>query len=85
MADVVVKLPVREGEEAVRFGDYLIRFLERCAEDVGLLSHDDAPVLMVRSDPQADMDLKVLTFQEGRMAQAFSLGWAKASSAPVAA
>ena len=85
MADVVVKLPVRAGEEAVRFGDYLIHFLEHCAQDIGLLGHDDAPVLMLHTDPQADLDLKVLTFQEGRTAHAFSHGWAKLSVAPAAA
>ena len=81
MGDVVVKLPVRDGAEAARFGDYLLHFLQRCAGDVGLLGHDDAPVLMVHSDPQADVDMKVLTFQQGHTAQAFSRGWAQATAA----
>ncbi len=77
MADVVVKLPVRDGDEALRFGDYLGRFLQSCANESGLSGHEDAPVLMVHSNPQADLDLKVLTFQERRVAHAFSLGWAQ--------
>ena len=33
---------------------------------------------MVRSDPQPEFDLKVLTFQDRRAAADFSRGWAEA-------
>jgi len=38
----------------------------------------DAPYLMVRSDPMADLEMKVLIFQERSAATAFSEGWARA-------
>jgi hypothetical protein len=81
MGDVVVKLPVHDGEEAQLFGDFLNQFIESCSPQAEVHAVDsDAPYVMVRSDPQPDMDLKVLIFQERRAAQAFSRGWAKARS-----
>lgn len=76
MGDVVLKLPVREGEEALAFGAFLNRFIasyEKSAMDWA--ADNDAPYLMVHSDPQVDIDLKVLTFQENSTAQAFRSGW----------
>jgi len=74
--DVVLKLPVRDGEEERLFGAFLNRFIESCSD---VATHwaaaNDEPYLMVRSDPQADLDLKVLIFQENSVAQAFRSGW----------
>jgi hypothetical protein len=76
VSEVVLEFPVRPGEEAQLFGAYLIKFMEsrsceaeQCAEDA------DGPFLMVRSDPLQDVDVKVLTFQESSIAQAFCSGW----------
>ena len=78
MSDVVVRLPVRPGEEAQLFGNYLSRFLERCGRDAELsAANSDAPYVMIHSDPLADVEMKVITFQERRSARAFSEGWAK--------
>jgi hypothetical protein len=79
MGDVVVKLQVRDGEEAQLFGDYLSRFLASQGQDAELwAANSDAPYLMVHSDPLADVEVKVITFQEWRAAAAFSRGWAEA-------
>ena len=67
------------GEEAELFGGFLSAFIERCRARAELwAANSDAPYLMVRSDPQPDFDLKVLTFQERRAARQFSQGWAEA-------
>jgi hypothetical protein len=79
MGDVVVKLPVHDGEEAQLFGSFLNTFIEGCGPRAELWAATcDAPYLMVRSDPQPDMDIKVLIFQEQRAAMDFSRGWAEA-------
>ncbi len=79
MTDVVIKLPVREGAEAELFGDYLNRFIERCIDLADRqAAQNDAPYLMVRSDPLTDLEMKVITFQETSAARAFSDGWARA-------
>jgi hypothetical protein len=79
MADVIVKLPVHKGEEAELFGNVLAAFIERCGPRAELwAANSDAPYLMVRSDPQPDFDLKVLTFQDRRAAADFSREWAQA-------
>ena len=79
MTDVVVQLPVGNGEEAQLFGAYLNRFMEqRTFEAERLAATADAPYLMVRSDPGLGAELKVLTFQERAAARAFSSGWARA-------
>lgn len=76
MGDVVLKLPVREGAEAVAFGAYLNRFMAACAAKATDWGRDsDAPYLMVHSDPRADIDHKMLTFQENSAAEAFRSGW----------
>lgn len=75
MGDVVLKLPVREGEEALAFGAFLNRFIASYEKSAMDWADNDAPYLMVHSDPQADIDLKVLTFQESSAAQAFRSGW----------
>ena len=81
MADVVVKLPVRPGEEAELFGSFLTSFMEDYGPRAELWAvNSDAPYLMVRSDPQPDVDLKVLTFQERWAAHTFTQGWAQAVS-----
>ncbi|MDB5459840.1 MAG: hypothetical protein JWO72_1581 [Caulobacteraceae bacterium] len=79
MADVVVKLPVREGEEAQLFGVVLNSFIESRSSDAELwAATSDAPYLMVRSDPQPDVEMKTLIFQEDGAARDFSHQWAKA-------
>lgn len=82
MSDVVVKLPVRDGEEAQLFGDYLSRFLQSRDEEAELwAANSDAPYVMVHSDPLTDLEMKVVTFQERHAAAAFSQGWAEAQIA----
>lgn len=79
MGDVVVKLPIHQGEEAELFGSFLTSFIERSEPRADRWAADsDAPYLMVRSDPQPDVDLKVLIFQEARAARDFVRGWAEA-------
>ena len=79
MGEVVVKLPVRDGEEAQLFGDYLSRFLASQGQEAELwAANSDAPYVMIHSDPLADVEMKVITFQERRAAVAFSRGWAEA-------
>ena len=79
MADVVVTLPVRIGEEAQLFGRYLNGFMEsRSFEAESMASFSDAPYLMMRSDPGEVEEIKVLTFQERSVASDFSSGWANA-------
>ncbi len=78
MTDVVLHLPVDTGED-VLFGAFVSRFMETRANDVERYAAcSDAPYLMIRSDPQPDFDLKVLTFQERRAAREFSQGWSAA-------
>ena len=79
MSDVVVKLPVRDGEEAQLFGDYLSRFLQSRDHDAEHWAADnDAPYVMIHSDPLAGLEMKVITFQERATASDFSQGWAEA-------
>jgi hypothetical protein len=79
MTDVVIRFPVRDGEEAALFGDYLNRFIQNSSSAAAMQAADsDAPYLMVRSDPMADLEMKVLIFQERSAAAAFSSGWAAA-------
>ena len=69
MSDVVVELPVRNAEEAQLFGDYLSRFLHGRDDEAELWAADnDAPYLMIHSDPRFDLEMKVVTFQERRAA-----------------
>lgn len=79
MTDVIVKLPVHKGEESDLFGSVLSAFIERLSPRAELwAANSDAPYLMVRSDPQPDFDLKVLTFQDRRAAADFSRRWTEA-------
>ncbi len=79
MADVVIKFPVNGGAEADLFGDYLNRFIQDSSSAATIHAADsDAPYLMVRSDPMANLEMKVLIFQESAAAAAFSEGWANA-------
>ncbi len=78
MADVVVKLPVQEGEEARLFGNFLSSFFQSCCPEADQwAAANDSPYLIVHSEPHPDMEMKVLTFQQRRAARAFSRGWAK--------
>ena len=79
MTDVVVKLPIHEGAEAQLFGNFLSRFIESRGEEAERsAASSDAPYLIVRSDPQTDVDMKVLIFQQRSAARDFSRGWARA-------
>lgn len=81
MTDVVVQLPIGQGEEQQLFGAYLNRFMEqRTIEAERLAATADAPYLMVRSEYAADGEVKVLIFQQRTAARDFSAGWAKAKS-----
>jgi hypothetical protein len=76
MTDVVVKVPVREGEEARLFGHFLSSFVQSSADEADRWgAANDAPYLMVRSEPQPGLELKVLIFQQRGAALAFSRGW----------
>ncbi len=76
MSDVVIQLPVQTGEESELFGAYLAEFMEGCLGEADRWAEDnDAPYLMVRSDPLIDVEVKVLTFQQPSAAQAFCVGW----------
>ncbi len=78
MSDVVVKLPVHEGEEAQLFGSFLHSFIEsRGDEAEQWAAVNDAPYLMMRTDPQPDVEMKVIIFQLRQAARDFSRGWAK--------
>ncbi len=79
MSDVVVRLPMRDAEEAQLFGDYLSRFLSSQGREAELwAANSDAPYVMIHSDPLADVEMKVVTFQERGAAAAFYRGWAEA-------
>jgi hypothetical protein len=79
MTDVVIKFPVRDGAEADLFGNFLNRFIHDSSSMAETQAADsDAPYLMVRSDPMANLEMKVLIFQERSAAAAFSDGWAQA-------
>jgi len=81
MGDVVVRLPISGNDEALLFGNVLATFIERCGPRAELwAAESDAPYLMVRSDPQPDVEIKVLIFQEQRAAQDFAQRWSKARS-----
>jgi hypothetical protein len=76
MGEVVVKLPIHEGAEAQLFDHVLNTFIESCGPGAEQWAVDsDAPYLMVHSEPQPDVDLKVLTFQEPQAANDFSREW----------
>ncbi len=82
MSDVVIRLPIQPGEEAHQFGIYLSEFMERSlswAEQ--RVAEADAPFLMIRGDPAAGEEAKVLIFQENRLARAFSSGWERRRAA----
>lgn len=78
LSDVVIQFPVQHGEEAQLFGAYLAEFMESLMREVDRWVDGEAPILMVRSDPLQDVEVKVLTFQHQGAAQAFSSGWAEA-------
>jgi len=77
MTDVIVTVPVTSGEEDRLFGRYVDSFIERCAQELAKAC-EDAPFLMVRSDPSLGGAVKVVIFQEPNAANAFSQGWTQA-------
>jgi hypothetical protein len=81
MTDIVLTVPVCEGEEDRLFGRFLDRFLEAAAVALASGGSDtgaDAPLLMVRSDPLPGGAVKRVIFQEPLTADAFSRGWSRA-------
>jgi hypothetical protein len=79
MGDIVVRLPVHAGEEAQLFGSFLSSYIERSSVEAEVWAKSgDAPYLMVRSDPQPDVDVKILIFQESSAASDFSQQWEQA-------
>jgi hypothetical protein len=75
MSDIVMELPVATGPEADLFGQYFQRFVDK-AFIRAVTSDEEAPMLMLRSDPLQDREVKVVIFQEPDMADAFAKGWA---------
>jgi hypothetical protein len=75
MSDIVIELPVAAGPEADLFGQYFQRFVDKAFIEA-VTSDEEAPMLMLRSDPLQDREVKVVIFQEPRMADAFAKGWA---------
>jgi hypothetical protein len=75
VADVVVKLAVKAGEEARLFGLYLSRFMRSWSGVAEEADAAEAPWFIMRSEPGAGVELKTLVFQEVEPAQAFSHGW----------
>ncbi len=74
MSDVVLTFPVVSGEEDRLFDNFFNRFTEDRAATA--ISHaEEAPFLMLRSDPSQDGAVKVVIFQEQDLARAFSQGW----------
>lgn len=86
MSDVVVRLPIRDEAEEQAFTRYLSGFVSSLVDDaMRLASVLDAPLLMVRSEPQMSGDLRVLTFQQPAVARLFASGWSLARPAVAAA
>lgn len=76
MSDVVVQLPMRSDAEHALFGDYLSRFM---AGRQDAATHcDEAPFVIVHSEPTPGAEMKVVTFQERAHAWDFSRGWSQA-------
>jgi hypothetical protein len=74
VSDIVIELPVTAGPEADLFGQYFQRFVDK-AFIRAATSDEEAPMLMLRSDPLQDREVKVVIFQERDMADAFTQGW----------
>jgi len=82
MSDIVIKLPIESDREADLFSNYLNSFMHRRGEVADDLPEaEDAPYLIVHSDPCGDREVKVLTFQNLGAARAFSAGWRRARDA----
>jgi hypothetical protein len=75
MSEIVVELPVTAGAEADLFGVYFQNFVDK-AFIQAVTSDADTPLLMLRSDPLRDGEVKVVIFQERAAADAFVTGWA---------
>lgn len=81
MTDVVLTLPIQEGDEARLFVSYLQDYMHALETDATLMSPDsEAPFLMVHSNPSSAGEIKVITFQETHLASEFSVGWDRARS-----
>lgn len=76
MSDIVIELPVAAGPEADLFGQYFQRFVDKAFIEAAT-SDEEAPLLMLRSDPLQDREVKVVIFQEPDVADAFAKGWAR--------
>ena len=81
MTDIVLTVPVCDGEEDRLFGRFLDRFVEAASAALAAGDGDggaDAPLVMVRSDPRPGGAIKQVIFQEPGAADAFSQGWSRA-------
>ncbi|MBW3617697.1 MAG: hypothetical protein KY446_08080 [Proteobacteria bacterium] len=78
MTDFVITLPLRPGEEAQAFGDYLNRFVESRSTAAIDDADADAPFVMVRTNFGPQGEVKTVIFQEQPAAAAFSSGWRQA-------
>ena len=74
----MITLPVRPGEKAQAFGDYLNRFVETRSAEVLNDAEADAPYVMVRTEFGPLGEVKTVIFQEQPAAAAFSSGWLRA-------
>ena len=78
--EIVLEFAVRVGSEAVRFADYVQRFVDSAF--ISAMSGDDsAPVVIMRTAPQGDYELKQMIFQRAVDAEAFAQGWNAVKSA----
>ena len=77
MADVIVTVPVSAGEEDRLFGRFVDSFAESRQTQCGSTA-DDAPVIMIRTDPVLGDAVKVVILQEVGAASDFTRGWTQA-------
>lgn len=79
MTDIVVRCELKDDAEREAFGLYLSRFVEGVADEMTRIADRlEAPFLMVRDEPQARGELRVVTFQEPATARDFAVGWRRA-------
>ncbi|MGZ8364102.1 MAG: hypothetical protein ACXW3D_09225 [Caulobacteraceae bacterium] len=78
--EIVLEFAVRMGGEAVSFANYVQTFVDHAF--ISAMSGDDsAPVVIMRTQPQGDYELKQMIFQRAPDAEAFAKGWAAVKSA----
>jgi hypothetical protein len=81
MTDVVIRFPMGSDQEADLFSRYLNRFMEqRSFNPPEATDAADAPYLIMHTDPRPDQELKIVTFQHRKVAEAFCSGWERTKS-----